>query len=82
MMGIKDVARWWMVEPARVRAAARFLGALQRSGQRLTGWQAAWFRQLSIPVKADLQPLGQQLAGMRRRLRDLDEKLDALKKRS
>ncbi|HZH04381.1 MAG TPA: hypothetical protein VEY30_11390 [Myxococcaceae bacterium] len=61
--------------PDRAKALATAMGNLQRRKQALDRRQTEWLRSLQFAPKEDYKAVGKKLAGLKRRLRDLDEKL-------
>jgi len=76
-MKISDLLSWWMQNSGRARAVGPVLGAMQKGQARWKRCQVGALHAVALPVKEDLKPLNKQLAGLKRRLRDLDEKLEA-----
>lgn len=62
----------------RAGQIAGAIGALQRGKAALDSTQRVVLNQLNFATRADFKDLGKQLSGVRRRVRDLAEKLDHL----
>jgi hypothetical protein len=67
-----------MSDEKRAGKVAAAIGTVQRGKKALDKTQADLMRALSLAPQADFKGLGKELAGLKRRLRDLDEKVDAL----
>lgn len=62
----------------RAMKIAGAIGAAQRGKQALEKTQDDVMRALNLAPKSDFKALGKQLSSLKRRLRELDEKLGAL----
>ena len=62
----------------RAMKIASAIGKVQQTKQALDKGQEDLMRALSLAPKGDFKVLGKQLSGLKRRLRDLDEKLERL----
>lgn len=62
----------------RAMKIASAVGAAQRGKQALDRGQDEVMRALSLAPKSDFKAVGKQLSSLKRRLRELDEKLDEL----
>jgi hypothetical protein len=67
-----------MADEKRAMRIASAMGNVQRSKQVLDKGQEELMRALNFAPKGDFKALGKKLAGLKRRLRELDEKLDEL----
>lgn len=63
----------------RAMKIAQAIGTVQKTKQALDKGQEDLMRALSLAPKGDFKTLGKQLSGLKKRLRELDEKLDRLK---
>lgn len=64
-----------MSDEKRAMKIAEAVGTVQRSKQAIDRGQEQVMRALSLATKSDFKALSKQIAGMKRRLRELDEKL-------
>lgn len=62
----------------RAMKIAAAIGTVQKTKQALDKGQEDLMRAMSLAPKGDFKALGKQLSGLKRRLRELDEKLDGL----
>ncbi|MFZ5468481.1 MAG: hypothetical protein ACOZIN_03495 [Myxococcota bacterium] len=62
----------------RAMKIAGAIGKMQQGKQAFDGAQEQVFRQLNIATKSDYKALGKQLSALRRRVRELEEKLERL----
>lgn len=62
----------------RATAVAGALGRVQKGKQALDRGQDELMHALSLATKGDYKGVSKQLAGLKRRVRELDEKLDDL----
>jgi hypothetical protein len=62
----------------RAEKIAEAIGNLQRGKQAIDDAHRVAMHQLSFATKADFKDLGKQLSGLKRRVRDLSEKLERL----
>ncbi|MFL5321287.1 MAG: hypothetical protein ACJ790_16625 [Myxococcaceae bacterium] len=62
----------------RAMKIAQAIGKVQQTKQALDKGQEDLMRALSLAPKGDFKQLGKQLSGLKRRLRELDEKLAGL----
>lgn len=67
-----------MADEQRALKLASALGSVQRGKQALDKGQEELMRALHFAPKSDFKALGKKLAGLKRRARELDEKLDEL----
>ncbi|ATB33244.1 hypothetical protein [Melittangium boletus] len=68
----------WMADERRAQGLATALGSLQRGKQALDQRQEELLRTLHYAPRSDFQAVGRKLAGLKRRLRELDKKLSGL----
>ncbi len=64
----------------RAMAVANAIGKVQKGKAALDQTQAEVMRQLSLAPKQDFKAIGKQLSALKRRIRDLEEKLDQVSK--
>jgi hypothetical protein len=67
-----------MADEGRAMKVAQAIGALQRGKQAFNRGHDEVLRVLSFAAKGDYKSIGKQLSALKRRLRDLQEKLDQL----
>ena len=67
-----------MADEKRALAVAQALGSVQRGKQALDRGQEELMRVLSFAPKSDFKAVGRKLSGLKRRLRELDEKLEEI----
>lgn len=67
-----------MADEKRAMAVAQALGTVQRSKQALDRGQEELMRTLSFAPRSDFKAVGKKLSALKRRLRELDEKLEEL----
>ena len=67
-----------MADEKRAMKIATAMGNVQRGKQALDKSQEELMRALHFAPKGDFKALGKRLAGLKRRVRELDEKLDEL----
>ena len=67
-----------MADEKRAMTVAQALGSVQRGKQALDRGQEELMRVLSFAPKSDFKAVGRKLSGLKRRLRELDEKLDEI----
>ena len=67
-----------MADEKRAMAVAQALGSVQRGKQALDKGQEELMRVLSFAPKSDFKAVGRKLSGLKRRLRELDEKLEEI----
>ncbi|XXF81059.1 hypothetical protein P2318_15225 [Myxococcaceae bacterium GXIMD 01537] len=67
-----------MADEQRALKIASAVGSVQRGKQALDKGQEELMRALSFAPKSDFKALGKKLAGLKRRVRELDERLDEL----
>ncbi|RKH01737.1 hypothetical protein D7Y13_35990 [Corallococcus praedator] len=67
-----------MGDEKRALAVANAIGRVQRGKQALDRGQDEVMKALHFAPKSEFKAVGKQLAGLKRRLRELDEKLEAL----
>ena len=80
-LGQKAVERL-MADDKRALRVAEAVGSMQRGKQALNRGQDDLLRALNFAAKGDFKALGKQLSGLKRRVRELDEKMDTLAERS
>ncbi len=67
-----------LADEKRALAVAQALGSVQRGKQALDRGQEELMRALRFATRSDYKAVGKQLAGLKRRLRELDAKLGRL----
>lgn len=67
-----------MSDEKRAMQLASAIGKVQKGKQALEKSQDDVLRALNFATKADIKGLGKQFSSLKRRLRELDEKLDGL----
>ena len=67
-----------MADEKRAMKIASAMGNVQRGKQALDKGQEELMRAFNFAPKSDFKALGKKLAGLKRRVRELDEKLDEL----
>ncbi|MBZ4421241.1 hypothetical protein [Myxococcus sp. RHSTA-1-4] len=67
-----------MADEKRAMAIASAIGKVQRGKQALDRGQEELMKALNFAPRGEFKALGKQLSGLKRRLRELEEKLDAL----
>jgi hypothetical protein len=67
-----------MADEKRAMTVAQALGSVQRGKQALDRSQEELMRALSFAPRSDFKAVGKKLSGLKRRLRELDEKLEEL----
>ncbi|CAM4308493.1 hypothetical protein G4177_36255 [Corallococcus sp. ZKHCc1 1396] len=67
-----------MGDEKRAMAVATAIGRVQRGKQALDRGQDEVMKALNFAPKSEFKAVGKQLAGLKRRLRELDEKLESL----
>jgi hypothetical protein len=67
-----------MADEKRAMAVAQALGSVQRGKQALDRGQEELLRVLSFAPKSDFKAVGRKLSSLKRRLRELDEKLEEI----
>jgi len=70
-----------MADEKRAMAVAQALGSVQRGKQALDKGQEELMRALSFAPKSDFKAVGKKLSALKRRLRELDEKLEEISRR-
>jgi hypothetical protein len=68
-----------MADEKRAMQIANAIGRVQRGKQALDKGQEELMRALHFAPKSDFKAVGKKLSSLKRRLRELDEKLDQLK---
>ena len=68
----------WMADEQRARTLAAALGSVQRGKQALDRGQEELLRTLRFATRSDFKAVGKTLSGLKRRLRELDQKLGRL----
>jgi polyhydroxyalkanoate synthesis regulator phasin len=76
-LGQKALERLFADEK-RAMQVAEALGAVQRGKAKLDSTQRVVMHQLNFATKGDFKALGKQMSGLKRRLRELDAKLQRL----
>ncbi|NBD09319.1 MULTISPECIES: hypothetical protein [Corallococcus] len=71
-----------MADEKRALAVAEAIGRVQRGKQALDRGQDEVMKALHFAPRSDFKAVGKQLAGLKRRLRELDEKLAELSEES
>lgn len=64
-----------MADDQRAMKIANAIGSVQRGKQALDKGQTELMRALSLATRSDFKTLGKQMSGLKRRMRELDEKL-------
>ncbi|MFL5353389.1 hypothetical protein [Archangium sp.] len=67
-----------MADEKRAMTVAQALGSVQRGKQALDRSQEELMRALSFAPRSDFKAVGKKLSGLKRRLRELDEKLEEI----
>ena len=67
-----------LADEKRAMALAQALGSVQRGKQALDRGQEELMRALSFAPRSDFKAVGKKLSGLKRRLRELDEKLEEI----
>lgn len=67
-----------MADEKRAMAIANTLGRVQRGKQALDRGQEELMKAFNFAPKSEFKAVGKQLSGLKRRLRELDEKLSEL----
>jgi hypothetical protein len=67
-----------MADEKRAMAIANTIGRVQRGKQALDRGQEELMKALNFAPKSEFKAVGKQLSGLKRRLRELDEKLSEL----
>jgi hypothetical protein len=67
-----------MADEKRAMTVAQALGSVQRGKQALDRGQEELMRALSFATRSDFKTVGKKLSGLKRRLRELDEKLEEI----
>ncbi|HEX8820840.1 MAG TPA: hypothetical protein VF794_13005 [Archangium sp.] len=67
-----------LADEKRAMSVAQAFGSVQRGKQALDRSQEELMRALSFAPKSDFKALGKKLSGLKRRLRELDEKLEEI----
>ena len=67
-----------MADEKRAMKIASAMGSVQRGKQAIDKGQEELLRAFNFAPKGDYKALGKKLAGLKRRLRELDEKLGEL----
>ncbi len=66
-----------MADEKRAMKVAEAIGSVQRGKQTLDRGQEQVLKALNLATQSDFKTVGKQLSSLKRRLRDLEEKLDA-----
>ena len=67
-----------LADEKRAARVANAVGKVQRGKEALNRGQDELMRALSFAPKGDFKAIGKQLSSLKRRLRELDEKLEGL----
>ncbi len=67
-----------LADEKRAMAVAQALGSVQRGKQALDRGQEELMRALNFATRSDFKAVGKKLSGLKRRLRELDEKLEEM----
>jgi hypothetical protein len=67
-----------MADEKRAMVLAQALGSVQRGKQALDRGQEELMRALGFAPRSDFKAVGRKLSGLKRRLRELDEKLEEI----
>jgi hypothetical protein len=67
-----------LADEKRAMAVAQALGSVQRGKQALDRGQEELMRALSFATRSDFKAVGKKLSGLKRRLRELDERLEEI----
>jgi hypothetical protein len=70
-----------MADEKRAMAVAQALGSVQRGKQALDKGQEEFMRVLNFAPRSDFKAVGKKLSALKRRLRELDEKLEEIARR-
>ncbi len=70
-----------MADEKRAMTVAQALGSVQRGKQALDKGQEELMRVLNFAPKSDFKAVGKKLSALKRRLRELDEKLEEIARR-
>lgn len=65
-----------MADPRRVTAIAQMVGRVQKGKQQLEIRQEDAMRALQLSTTGDFKALSKRLAGIKRRIRELDERVE------
>ncbi len=71
-----------LADEKRAMAVAQALGTVQRGKQALDRGQEELMRALNFAPRGDYKAVGKKLSGLKRRLRELDAKLDEISRES
>lgn len=66
-----------MADEKRAMKVAEAIGSVQRGKQALDRTQDQVLKALNLATRSDYKAMGKKLSSLKRRLRDLEEKLDA-----
>jgi len=67
-----------LADEKRAMTVAQALGSVQRGKQALDRGQEELMRALNFATRSDFKAVGKKLSGLKRRLRELDEKLEEI----
>ena len=67
-----------MADEKRAMQIAQAIGTVQKGKQTLEKAQDTALRQMNFAAKGDFKALGKRMSSLKRRLRELDEKLEAI----
>ncbi|MCI0569619.1 MAG: hypothetical protein L0Y66_02600 [Myxococcaceae bacterium] len=76
-VGQKAVERFFADEQRAMKVAAA-VGKVQQGKRALEKRQEGLMRALQLATRSDFKSVGKQLSGLKRRIRELEERLDAL----
>jgi hypothetical protein len=80
--GAQKAVEKLMADEKRAMAIASALGSVQRGKQALDRGQEELMRALNFAPRGDYKAVGKKLSGLKRRLRELDAKLDEISRES
>jgi polyhydroxyalkanoate synthesis regulator phasin len=69
-----------MADEQRAMKIAEAIGTVQRGKQAMDRSQEEFLRALNFASKGDMKALGKRFSSLKRRLRELDERLDSLRR--
>ena len=73
---LKKVMDRLMADDQRAKKLAQAVGSVQRGKKAFDRGQEELMRSLSVATRGDFKAVGKKLAGLKRRARELDQKLD------
>jgi hypothetical protein len=74
----EKAVEWLLSDEQRAAQVGKVLGHVQRGRQILSEGQDELLRVFQFAPRADYKRVGKQLSGLKRRLRELDERLETL----